>query len=381
MRLNIRMRTDLMKKLIFLTSILLFFGLAIASQSESDNAAGDGAALVSAELIREAGWKYDWQMNLPLKPGETIDRLRVMGPRLFAITDTNVLFSINRKNGRVECSSQLSASRLPVRRPAYYEDTFWFIVGSEVMVFDPAIGDFTIKERFPQVGNSAEGGLARNKDYLYISGSDNRLHAINTDGFWQQFTATADNDSPIVSILATDDIVVFATKAGNVVGMAPDKADKIWQFDVTGRIKGQLVLDGEDIYIGSFDSKLYKLGLSDGKLVWDSPFHSGAPIRDSFAVGNDIIYLYNALNGLYGVNKESGKSVWQVASGEGVVCETPQKAFVFASPGILKVMDNKTGAELYSVNFSSVQHYAVNTTDAVMYLADTNGRLMSVLVE
>jgi signal recognition particle GTPase len=54
---------------------------------------------------------------------------------------------------------------------------------------------------------------------------------------------------------------------------------------------------------------------------------------------------------------------------------------VFASPGIVKVMDNKTGAELYSVNFSSVQRYAVNTTDAVMYLADTSGRLMSVTVE
>ena len=370
-----------MKKLIFLTSILLLSGLMGASPTESDSVARNNDALVSAALIREAGWTHNWLMTLPLKPGEKIDRLRVMGTRLFAITDTNVLFCIDRKDGRMQSSSQLSASRLPVRRPAYYEDKFWFIVGSEVLVFDPAIGDFTIKEKFPQVGNSAEGGLARNTDYLYISGSDNRLHAINTDGFWQQFTATADNDSPIVSILATDKIVVFATKAGNVVGMAPDKADKIWQYDVTGKIKGQLVQDGEDVYIGSFDSKLYKLGLSDGKLVWDSPFHSGAPIRDSFAVGNDIIYLYNALNGLYGVNKETGKSVWQVASGEGVVCETPQKSFVFASPGILKVMDNKTGAELYSVNFSSVQQYAVNTTDAVMYLADAKGRLMSVTVE
>jgi len=250
-----------------------------------------------------------------------------------------------------------------------------------MMVFDPAVGDFIIREKFPQVGSSAECGLARNKDYVYISGSDNRLHAINTDGFWQQFTATADNDSPIVSVLATDEIVVFATQAGNVVGMSPNEAKKLWQYDVTGKIKGQLVLDGEDIYVGSFDSKLYKLGLSDGRLVWNSPFHSGAPIRDTFAVGTEIVYLYNPLNGLYGVNKQTGRPVWQVASGEGMICETPQKGFVFASPGIVKVMDNKTGDELYSVNFSSVQRYAVNTTDSVMYLADTKGRLMSVTVK
>jgi hypothetical protein len=362
-----------MKKLIFLINIILFSGLT--------GAARDTTALVSAELIRQAGWTHNWQMNLPLKPGEKIDQLRVIGPHLYAITDTNILFCIDRTDGRVQSSIPLSASRLPISRPAYYEDKFWFIVGSEMLVFDPAIGDFTFKEKFTQVGNSAECGLARNATHVYISGSNNRLHAINVDGFWQEFTATADNDSPIVSLLATDEIVVFATQAGNVVGMAPNEAQKIWQYDVTGRIKGQLVLDGDDLYIGSFDSKLYKLGLSDGKLIWNSPFHSGAPIRDSFAVGDEIIYLYNALNGLCGVNKKTGKSVWQVASGEGVICETSQKGFVFASPGIAKVMDNKTGKELYSVNFSSVQRYAVNTTDAVMYLADTRGRLMSVTVE
>ncbi len=362
-----------MKNLAILISVILFSGLADAGQ--------DTAALVSTELIQEAGWSRNWQMNLPLKPGEKIDRLGVMGPRLYAITDTNVLFCINRKEGQMQCSSQLSASQLPVCRPTYYEDKFWFIVGSEMKVFDPNIGNFTIEETFPQVGSSAECGLARNKEYLYISGSDNRLHAINVDGFWQQFTVTADNDSAIVSVLATDDIVVFATQAGNIVGMSPNKPEKIWQYDATGRIKGQLVLDGDVVYIGSFDSKLYKLRLSDGKPVWKSPFHSGAPIRDSFVVGGEIIYLYTPLNGLYGVNKQTGKAVWQVADAEGMICETPQKGFVFVSPGIVKVVDNRNGKELYSVNVSSVRRYAVNTTDSVMYLADEKGRLMSITVK
>lgn len=357
-----------MKKIIYLTSILLFSGLASANST----------ALICAELIREAGWAHNWQMNLPLKADEKIDRLQVFGPYLYALTDTNILFCIDRTDGRVQSSTRLSASRLPVRRPAYYDEKFWFMVGGEMLVFDPAIGDFSLKEKFPQVGNSAEGGLARNKDFLYISGSDNRLHAINTDGFWQQFTATADNDSPIVSILATDDFVVFATKAGNVVRMSPTEAKKIWQFDATGSIKSQLVLDGDAVYVGSFDSKLYKLRVSDGKLSWNSPFHSGAPIRDTFTVGAEIVYLHNALNGLYGVNKKTGKPIWRVPSGEGMICETLEKGFVFVSPGILKVMSNLTGKELYSVNFSGVQKYAMNTTDATMYLADTAGRLMSV---
>ncbi|MHC4256990.1 MAG: hypothetical protein ACYSUH_01130 [Planctomycetota bacterium] len=159
-----------MKKLIFLASIIVISGLVGASGTKSDAGAGDTAALVPAELIREAGWTHNWQMNLPLKPGENIDRLSVLGPYLYAITDTNVLFCINRKDGRVTSSTQLSASRLPVCRPAYYEEKFWFMVGGEMLVFDPSFGDFTLREKFPQVGNSAECGLARNKDYVYISG-------------------------------------------------------------------------------------------------------------------------------------------------------------------------------------------------------------------
>lgn len=369
-----------MKKLIFLIPVVLLFGLAGADKAQSDYVVQETPPLVPSELIQEAGWTRNWQMNLPLKKHEQIDRLGVMGPNLFVMTDTNVMFCIDREDGRVRFTKQLSSSRLPVQRPFYYDNKFWFIVGSEMLVFDPKAGDFTIKEKIDRIGSGAKCGLTRNKDFIYISGSDKRLHAINVDGFWQQFIATADNDSAIVSIVATDEIVVFATQTGNVIGMSPNKAEKIWQYDATGDIKGQLVLDGEEIYVGSFDSKLYKLGLSGGKLLWKSPFHSGAPIRDSFAVGKEVIYLYNALNGLYGINKQSGKAVWQVPSGEGMICETPEKGFVFVSPGVVKVMNNVTGKELYSVNFTGVRKYAVNTTDPTMYLTDTKGQLMSITV-
>ena len=49
-----------MKKLISLISIMMLCGMA----------AGSTASLVPTELIQEAGWTHNWQMNLPLKPGE-----------------------------------------------------------------------------------------------------------------------------------------------------------------------------------------------------------------------------------------------------------------------------------------------------------------------
>lgn len=366
-----------MKKLFFLILLTVLFGWAGAAGAKSEYGVENKSSLVSLELIREAGWTFNWQFSLPLKKNEQIDRMAVLGPDLLLLTDSNVMFCIDRKTGRTRFTKQLSANHLPVQKPFYYDNQYWFVVGSEMLVFDPAVGDFVIKEKIDRIGSGANCGLARNKDFIYISGSDNRLHAINVDGFWQQFTATADNDSAIVSVMATNEIVVFATQAGNVVGMNPSKPEKLWQFDTTGQIKGQLVLDGQDVYVGSFDTKLYKLSL-EGKLLWNAPFHSGAPIQDSFTVGSDVVYLYNELNGLYAINKQSGEVIWQIPLGRAMICETPEKGFVFVTPGIVRVMDNRTGKELYSVNFSGVQQYAMNTTDSTMYVADNKGRLMSI---
>jgi len=366
-----------MKKLFFLIPMMAFLGWAGEAGATSEYGAKNTLPLVSPELIQEAGWTSNWQLNLPLKQHEQIDRMAVLGPDLFLMTNSNVMFCIDRQTGRTRFTKQLTANRLPVQKPFYYDNQYWFLVGSEMLVFDPAVGDFVIKKKIDRIGSGAQCGLARNTNFLYISGSDNRLHAINVDGFWRQFTATADNDSAIVSVLATDEIVVFATQAGNVVGMNPAKPQKLWQFDTTGEIKGQLVLDANDIYVGSFDTKLYKLSLH-GKLLWNAPFHSGAPIRDSFTVGSDVIYLYNELNGLYGIDKQTGQAIWQVPAARAMMCETPEKGFVFVPPGIVKVMDNRTGKELVSVNFSGVQQYAMNTTDSTMYVADHKGRLMSI---
>ncbi|MCI0498247.1 MAG: PQQ-like beta-propeller repeat protein [Planctomycetales bacterium] len=367
-----------MKRKIVITGLLLcgIWAVAAGVKPVSEYAAQSTDPLVSHDLLRQAGWSSNWQMNLPLKTGEAVARMGVAGPNLFVITNTNVMFCLDRVQGRLRYTRPLSARNLPVRTPLYYEEKFWFIIGSEMLVFDPAGGDFTIRQKFEGFGGAS--CLALNDTHVFIAGSDNRLHAVNRDGYWQEFLASADNDAPIVSVLAAADVVVFATDAGNIVGMAPTEARKQWQFDATGQIHVPLVQDGGDVYAGSRDTKLYKINLTSGRLAWASPYSSGGPIQKPFTVGQKVVYLHNALSGLCGVSKETGKAVWTAPAGVGMICETPDKGFIFAVPGILKVMDNTTGRELYSVNFAQVESYAVNTTDAVMYVGDANGRLMSI---
>jgi len=359
---------------------LLAIGSAEARSNKSRIEPPTTEPLVSHKLIQESGWTYNWQINVPLKTGEAIERLSVFGPNLLAITNSNMLFCIDQKSGRVRSFVQIGTPGLPVSRPTYYQENVGYIVGNEVKVFDPKTGTIIFERAFPQIGSS-KGGLARNSKYLYVAGSDNRLHVINVDGFWQQFEASAQNDAPIMSVSATEDMVVFATVTGNVVGMSADAPKRLWQFDATGDIQGQVRLEEGAVYFGSDDSKLYKLDVQSGKLMWSSPFHSGGPIRNGVTVGNEVVYVYNDLNGVYGVNKETGKAIWQVPSGQSMICETEGKAFVFADAGLVKVMDNSTGRELYSVNFADVFRIAQNTDSPVMFLGDATGRLMSIGVK
>jgi outer membrane protein assembly factor BamB len=336
--------------------------------------------LISHTLIQEAGWDYNWQINIPLKASEQVSRMHVLGQNVVVLTNLNMLFCIDQKTGRTRSLLQISRAGLPTSHPSFYENKVSFIVGNEVQVFDPSSGTITFRRKFPQIGNS-QGALARNSKHLFIAGSDNRLHAINLDGYWQQFEASADNDSPIVSAAATEEIVVFATQAGNVIGMDAASPRKLWQFDATGPIQAPLEPDDHAIYVGSEDSKVYKLRLSNGTLWWAEPFHSGGPIMAPMTVGRRLLYVYNNLSGLYGIDKETGKAVWTLANGRSMICESDDKAFLYADNGILKVMDNTSGKELYSMNFASVTRTAQNRFSPVMFLGDQTGRLMSITVK
>lgn len=375
------MKSSLHRYMMFFVGILLGLSVVASAKANKPQVRSPRTdALVPDALIRQAGWERNWQVNLPVKTNEQIDRLFIHDAYLYALTDTNVLFCLDRKTGRTVSATILCAPDLPLCSPIFYEDRLGFIAGNKFHAFDPAAGVIQNAEALEQVGNIFSCGAARNSDYIYIAGSDRRLHAISVDGYWQAFCATADNDAPINSVKANDSVVVFSTQAGNVIGMNPQQAEKYWQFDITGRIEAPLAEDEGYIYVAGRDAKLYKLNRENGRMEWSLPFHAGGPLLEAPVVGQTAVYVHNNLHGLYAVNKADGQAAWNLYEGENTLCEAGDKAFVFARPGVLKVMDNRSGQELYSVNFNQVQRYVINTIDSVMYLSDADGCLMSVTV-
>jgi outer membrane protein assembly factor BamB len=347
----------------------LFFGLSPAVVLGSE-------VLVPEPLLKQAGLQSSWQIQLPLKPTEQIDYLYVVDDYLYVLTNQNFFFCVQRDSGSIRSLLSIAVPGLPVLRPIQYEKKSVFLIGQELKVFDPVIGRITKTMKLSQLSGSY-GSITRNNDNVYICGSDNRLYTFSAQEGIMLGMVTADNDSPIHSVIASEKMVWFATTVGNVVAMDASNRQKLWQFNITGRMKTPLILENDFIYASGLDTKVYKLDAKRGILTWKEPFIAGGGIREPLILGKSCVYVFAEGAGLYAVNKQTGKAVWNLPKGRSFLAETEDQSFAYVTPGVLIRMDNLAGKEEISVDIAGIERFASNTVDSALYLADKNGRIMA----
>jgi outer membrane protein assembly factor BamB len=359
---------------LFLGLVLVFGGVEGFGQSQEQG------FLISPILLKHSGMEMQWQLNLPIKPSEKVERLLVFGDYLYILTNHNYLICLERVKGTLRFEQQLAVAGLPVCDPKYYQGRLNFVVGNELLVLDPAAGATAEKRKLEGFGKGSVRGIARNSDFLYVVGSDRRIHALVAGEYWQKFSVSADNDSLINSLVVDDELIVFATEAGNIVKVSSDGPAKKWQFDIPGKVKASIVRDGDSVYVGSENTKLYKIDVNTGQKVWPVDFQTGAALSESAVVGDKVVYQSAGVRGLYAIDKESGRKIWQVVDSVGILTEKGKKAYVMEKPATLVVMDNETGKQLYSVNVAAVSRHATNMIDSTMYVSDDKGRLMAIQI-
>ena len=334
--------------------------------------------LISPALLERAALETGWQVNLSLKASEQIDRIYVFEKYVYVLTDRNYLYCIDKKKKAVRFGLELALRGFPICEPLYHEGDLWFMIGNELRIVSPKTGAIEKRKRLKMLGRSAVGGMVRNKKHLYMASSDKRLHCFVIDGFWQEFMVAAPDGSQINSVVADDDFLVVTTAAGNVISIYPNQAKRRWGYDVVGEISASLVRQDEWLYVPTTNTKLYKINIRNGRTKWDDAFHAGGALKKSPMLGAKVLYQSADNKGVYAIDKETGRMVWQVPLGVDVLVEVGTRAYVFARPGVLVVMDNAEARQLYSLNFATVKKYAINTADKALYVADLKGRVMCI---
>ena len=326
--------------------------------------------LVSPEQLASDKLEILWQNELPLKEGESLRDLHILGGHIYGLSDHNYMVGLNRENGNVIFSRPVAPIGFPVIGLELYRGGLISIAGNRLVEIDPESG---VERSGERLGVNAVCPVARNSSYFYVAGTDRRVHMLRAEDKVQVFEVAAENDSEIVSVVADERFFVFGTNAGNVISITPDGLKRMWQFDVAGGIVGPIVRDGDSLFFASKDTNVYRLYIFRGKFVWK--YQAGAVLESSPRVTGEVVYQCAREKGLAALDKRSGELLWVFPEGVDLLAEADGKAYVITKAGEIVVMDNKKAEREYCVHLAGVSKYAVNVVDSKIYIADKCGRI------
>jgi len=335
--------------------------------------ARDSDWLLSPELLEHARLKIVWQQTLPLKKGETFAAVTLLGDRLYLRSDRNYMWSLNATAGEVAFSRSVAPQGIPVLGMVSYGDQFISVIGNQLTECSVAAGT---EQRVADLELSIVAPPVRNNQFYYVAAGDRRLHVLRAQDLVRIFKVAADNESLITTVVADDNVAVFGTSAGNVVGMMADAPKKLWQFDAAEAIAGPIIRDGGSFYFASKDTNVYRIdmrGTAEISMAWK--FQTEAVLDRAPRVTQRYVYQYALGRGLSAIDKQTGQAVWSVPEGLDLLAEGDLRAYLISKVRTLVVMDNATGKRLYSVNSAPVVAHVSNTENARIYIADEHGRV------
>ena len=213
--------------------------------------------LISPELLKHAKLKMLWDNELPIKKDESLDRLLIFGNRIYAVSDRNFMLSLNQKNGKIIFGKNIEPAGLPITGVKLYNNELIYVSSNSKLVQINAQSGIVLKTT--DIGFSISCPVARNSTYFYLAGTDNRLHVIHAENKVQAFEVAAENESMITSVTADENFVLFATAAGNIISIAPNLPQRLWQFDASKAIAGPIVREGMSLFFASKDTNVYRV--------------------------------------------------------------------------------------------------------------------------
>ncbi len=302
-------------RLILLMGFLLLAGCASQKPAEDISQSDLVWKLVWPEQLADSNLEIVWQYKLPMKALERLEQLYIFGDRIYALSNENYMVSLDRKSGQVMFSRSVGHADFEVVGMELYDDELISIIGSRLIQIN---SDSGVENKSSRMAFGVTCPAARNKSYFYIAGVDNRIRVLRADDKVKLFEVAANNDSRINSIAAGEKSVIFATEAGNVISILPDRPKLLWQFeDIDGSIIGPIVRDAEAVFFSGTSSNVYKLDASNGRLVWK--YQTDALLDAAVVVSERIVYQNLSNKALVAIDKESGELIWRLDGGIGLL--------------------------------------------------------------
>ncbi len=222
-----------------------------------------------------------WRLNIPYGVEASAASIK---DRLFVGSNNGRMYSVNLQNGEIVWSFD-SKSEL-VSEPLLNEGVLYFVSGSQTLyALDAATGkQLWIHSRQDTTSSMTIRGGSKPSianDVLYVGFSDGALVALNAKTGTEQWEITLNRNSKFKDIDASP------------------------------------VIDGDFIYVNSFDDKVYCLSREKGEIVWNAPY--GGPTTP--LVSGAHVFVTSSKGELVSLSKKDGNLAWSRKTSEGIFSE------------------------------------------------------------
>jgi hypothetical protein len=109
-----------------------FFVLCVVPEDKAVE--GDLRHLVSPELLKQAELEILWENKLPMKMGESLEQLFILGNRIYGLSNQNFMVGLNREKGNVIFRGyNITEAGLPVAGLGLYKDSLFSVAGNKLV--------------------------------------------------------------------------------------------------------------------------------------------------------------------------------------------------------------------------------------------------------
>ncbi len=160
-----------------------------------------------------------------------------------------------------------------------------------------------------------------------------------------------------------------------------------WTFGTNGSFHSTPVVEGEIIYIGGEDNKVYAINKNTGEEIWH--YESDGAIFSDVGLGSNIITFSNNNGSLYALDKSSGKFLWKFNSqGEKILdlwdyfLSSPviYKNLVYwgSSDGFIYAINSESGKTVWEFDAGAMVHATPVIEDGKVLVGNYSGEFFAL---
>jgi serine/threonine protein kinase len=203
--------------------------------------------------------------------------------------------------------------------------------------------------------------LAYNVNDRYQNVAELRQELLAIAPGTHSLIASDDGSAPSITAGSTPNHLQTTT-TGHARSQQGQRIKPLWKFRCEDEIRSSAAIDGEVIYIGTYDNNLYALTADEGDFIWKYPSSDG--IATTPYIYRDSVFICSADGYLYSVQKNSGRLNWRFETG-GPIYSSPKADFehVFfgSDDGYFYAVSASNGRKVWQTN----AHGTVRSTPCV----------------